>query len=636
MAIPSSIYNPLQIQIPTSGMNMNIEEEVLPSSYAASLVNFIPSPIGSITLRNVTESIRKLENKTIVDVIPYAKKDGSESFFYVSQTYVKIEGYSALGQDDHTLVFTKNMGVDSKYLVAHNKMSIVTDKGAFDRTIINASVDPENVWHLEFDLSVDSGVIGNVTALSFYRAQLYSNQDKMLFSFIPVYKLRGFMCMNRMLFCTGADPIQLYDDQADAVSPLVQVVPLKIKVSGQYFAFDHQASYNLNPHVEVEQNGTYYTLTNITDTTFNLVDADGGKPNVNALVNFRVYPPYSAFCTVLGGRLWFLGEGGISQDFKPRDEAMKASYSYDLNRLDSFLNTRTGLISYIDLSGIVNEADSLDRIEEFFGYLAFFGKKNIYLYSGIYPDQEGAFSFSRRLSVGLYHPDLLQKVARDMIFVSQGGMKKLSTQDVLEKVSVEDINGLDFFIRDCQSVKNHQIYLRCGSVFHENTRQLLFKTGQEETIVMSVFNERYSPYLYSGDFRKCASIAQGRDCVYLCLGEDILCYQEEVENTTDAVSGFIPFVWKTPTFSFQGKTFAIQNLIFNAESDPEFSIGLKSNKSDLSIEVSGISGLTGRNMTIAKSISLESFGDFIQGFTLKRVNNYGILQSIEFVQSLRV
>ena len=81
MAIPSSIYNPLQVQIPTLGMNMNIEEEVLPSSHAASLVNFIPSPIGSITLRNGTETIKKHENKTIVDVIPYAKKDGSESFF---------------------------------------------------------------------------------------------------------------------------------------------------------------------------------------------------------------------------------------------------------------------------------------------------------------------------------------------------------------------------------------------------------------------------------------------------------------------------------------------------------------------------------------------------------------------------
>jgi len=65
MAIPSSIYNPLQVQIPTSGMNMNIEEEVLPSSHAASLVNFIPSPIGSITLRNGTERIRNLKTRRL-------------------------------------------------------------------------------------------------------------------------------------------------------------------------------------------------------------------------------------------------------------------------------------------------------------------------------------------------------------------------------------------------------------------------------------------------------------------------------------------------------------------------------------------------------------------------------------------
>lgn len=633
------LYDALKIPAPVSGMNMNVEEESLPSSHASSLVNFIPDPLGAITLRNGTELIKNNPDRNLANIIPFSKKDGTEDYLSVYLEEIEIQAYQNLQQFDDHIIFEKVLTEEeAKYFVIKNNFLLKTSKGLFIRKIkLSSYNENDGEWTIYFESDISQALIGTINQISFFKSVLYHG-DTLLYEFIPTYKMRGFPCMGKILLGTGADPIQVFNEDADTVSPLEQRIDLTVIKQGNLFNINNQnyPSCHLNKYVYVLFNNIRYDLYDKTDESFKLRDINNNAPADGGIFTFVVYPPYSSFCTVIGNRLWLLGEGGISLDFKERGEAFLSYYSWRLGELDKFLNPVTGLMPSLVLSGVADRDDSLERIEQFFNYLVFFGKKAIYFYNGLFPDREGAFSFSHNIPISLYHPDHLQKVGNDIIFISDGSCKKLSTLNVAKQTEISDINGLDSFIRDIQIEKDFDSYLYFSSVFYDYKKQLMFKFGTHEVIVFSAQNNSYIPYFYSGDFQSCFSIAEGRNCIYLCYGEDILCYQEELENITDVISGSISFVWKTPTYSFDSRPFASQKIIFNADCDPQFSESLLGNESNLFLGIYGIHGLNDKNFLKQKELKIQSFGDFMDGLSVKRSKNYGVLESVQARPSFKL
>lgn len=562
MPVSMEKYDPLVIPAPVKGMNMNIDEESLPGSYAASMVNFIPNPLGSITLRNGTQKEEQYVDKVVLYVIPYMKQDGTEDYLTVCR-----------------------------------------------------NADPT-------------------------KCDLFCHAT-LLFTFSASARMWGFPCMGKLLLCDGLDPIQVFDETNVSVTPLSQQLTLGLQKNGTNFSVvGNYAGIHLNSHVYALKNDTRYTVTIVSPTVFNLTDQNGNQPeiSVNNQVTFVVYPPYSAFCTVIGGRFWLTGEGATSLEFKAKSQSMLISYSFNLNTLTSFLDPKTGLMPVISLNNISSVFDSLDRIEQYKNFLVFFGKQQIYFYNGFYPETEG-FGLFKAIPFGLYHCDLMKKIGEDIIFFSYGGIKKISNvlgsspsnSNVTIDVSISDINGLDLFVNDIQRSITSTDYLYCSSVFYTDKKQVMFKLGQVETIVFSIFNEQYIPYLYSGDFTYSYALAEGRSIVYLAYRDSVLSYQEEKENETDFLFGNISFVWKSPTLNMDIKTFTTQHMVINAECDPEFEVGIKNDSCSLIVDISGFNGI---NFSFSKSLSFQSAGDFLSGFDVRRVNNYGVLPSVEFKQSL--
>lgn len=633
------LYDALKIPAPVSGMNMNLDEESLPSSNAASLVNFIPDPLGAITLRNGTQLINNNPDKKLANIIPFSKKDGSEDYFSVFLDEITIQAYQNLEQFDDHISFDKAFTEEEgKYFTPKNNFLLRTQKGIFVRKIKLAVYD-ENAgqWTIYFETDITESLIGTINQISFFKSVLYHGNTQ-LYEFIPIYRMRGFPCMGKMLLATGADPIQVFDEDSDSVSPLQQEVDLTVVKQGNDFRINNQnyPSCHLNKYVYVLFNNIRYDLYDKTNESFKLKDANDDAPVDGGIFKFIVYPGYSSFCTVIGNRLWILGEGGISPDFKERQECLLSYYSWRLGELDKFLSPVTGLMPSLELSGVADRDDSLDRIEQFFNYLVFFGKKAIYFYNGLFPDREGAFSFAHSIPIGLYHPEHLQKVGNDIIFSSDGAFKKLSTLNVAKQTEISDINGLDPFLRDMQADKDFDSYLYFGSAFYDYKKQLMFKFGTNAVIVFSAYNNNYIPYLYTGDFKICFSIAEGRNCIYLCIGEDLICYQEEKENITDVISNSISFTWKTPTYSFDSRPFASQKVIFNADCDPQFSESLKDSESNLFLGIYGIHGLSDKNFSKQKELKIDSFGDFMDGFSVKRSKNYGTLEGVQARPSFKL
>jgi len=567
MPVSMEKYDPFVIPVPVSGINMNIDEEFLPSSYAASMINLIPNPFGSITLRNGTQQVYQYAGKKVLYVIPYVKLDGTHFYFTVC--------------------------VNS------------TDSSKCDL--------------------------------------FYGNT--LLFTFVSSVRMRGFSCMGEFLLCDGVDPIQIFNESTVSLSPLSQQITLGLtksnlglfSVVGNYYDGIH-----LNPHIYAIYNGIHYTVTPVGDL-FTLTDVNGNSPDISAnnQVLFVVYPPYAAFCTVIGGRLWFTGEGGTSRTFKVQSQAMLISYSFRLNILTDFLDSKTGLIPSLSLSNITSTSDSIDRIEQYKNFLLFFGKKQIYVYNGFYPEAPN-FDFFKSIPFGIYHPDLLKKIADDILFVSDGGFKKLSTtitssasvsslNNLTLDVSVSDINGLDLFVIDIQRSIIDADYLNCSTAFYALNKQVMFKLGSYPVIVFSCLNGSYIPYLYEGDFRWTFGIAEGNNLVYLAYGQSIIVYQEEYESQKDFISGDLSFLWKTPTRNMDIKTFTSQHVVINAECDPQFSANLSTGKCSLTLD---LMGMNGRNFSFSKTLTFQSGGDFLNGFKVRRTQNYGILPSIEFKQIL--
>lgn len=561
MPIHSEKYDPLVIPAPVSGMNMNIDDESLPSSYAFSLSGFIPDPVGSLLSRNGTIVLEKYEGLETLYAIPYTQKDGSEGHFVVCRN------------DDDP--------------------------------------DQSDLW-----------LVG-----------------KKLMTFPRMSRMRGFSCMGKLLFANGVDPIQVFNEDTQTLSPLEQRVTLKLKKTGDFFSVNGQnyQSIHLNRNVYVLKNGSRYDITDKMIDKFKLNPSPVGGDGFE----FVVYPPRSAFCSVFGGIFWTLGEGVTSRNFKSKDQAMMAYRSFNPNRLDSFLNPQTGLMPFIELTHITNIDDSLERIDQYLNFLVFFGKKQIYVYNGIYPESPD-FSYQYCITTGLYHPDLVQSVGNDIIFTGEGGHKRLSrlarqsTQSSTinisqgKDVSVSDINGLDPLVRDFQRLIDDELYLYCSSAFCEQTRQVMFKIGLTETMVFSVMNEQYIPYLYSGDFTQSYALAEGRDCVYLAYRDSVLCYQERKESAKD-LCGNISFLWRSPTIDFGVKTFTSQHIVVNMECDPKFSKALKKGESNLELEVCGIKG---RSFHFSKSLRLSSGGDMMHGLSVVGKDNYGGMTKISFKQPL--
>jgi len=633
------IYDEFKISAPIKGMNMNLEEEKLPSSYAASLVNFIPDPLGSITLRNGTEIFQNFEGAQRVNIIPFSKKDGTEDILSVYIEKITIQAYQNLEQFENYITFEK--GADDqelKYIVKDNNFLLKTSKGSFIRKIQVSSFDFDTeIWTIQFYESIDQNIIGSINQISYYKSGVYY-EDTLLYEFLPIYKMRGFSCLNKLLLCTGADPIHIFNEEDHTVSPLEQRVFLPVVKEDDLFRINIQNYPNchLNKYVYVLNNDIRYDLYEKTDNSFKLRDSNGDPPIDGGVFTFVVYPPYSAFTTIIANRLWTLGEGGISLAFKDQEEALISYYSFRPGYLNQFLSPVTGLMPFLDLSGISNSQDSLERIEQFFNYLVFFGKKNIFFYKGFFPDVNGAFNFSNNIPVGIYHPDLLKKVGNDIIFVTEGGVSRLSTLNIGQQTEISDINGLDSFITGIQSKIEQDNYLYFDSAYYDYKKQLMFKLGSYEVPIFSVYNNQYIPYLYSGDFQSCTSLTEGRNGVYLCHEGNALFYQEENINEKDYAGDFIPFLWKTPTYSFTSRPFATQRVIFNAECDPSFSEGLKNKKSRLFLKFNGIKGISGRNFQIQKDIPIESFGDLLDGFSVKTSATYGILSAIQKIKSIKL
>lgn len=630
MPFNSSFYNKVEFVAPTAGVNLNLSEESLPSQSASSLVNFIPSPLGSISSRNGTKLLKKFTNETIVDVFPFVSQtDGEESFCFVKKEKVAINGYSDLVVNKTNKTISFSLGATEtfrRFLVEGNKLYISYSNTENEFVEISKVSLNENTWAITLK---KEPLKDTIQSFSYLKNSLCIN-NTVLFSFPPVTFFVFEEILGKKIFSNGLDPLKIFNEKENSLTDVSQTVNLELVKNGDSFSVKgtKYASIHLNNHVIVRKDGNAYFISDIDGKNFKLKTSAGDTPTEGGKFDFTVTPPYSHKVFAFGNRLWFLSGGVLNLERKTNDPLL-AYYSYNLNSFSSFLDPDTGLIPYLDLSGVLQKQDTLCHIEQYKQYLIFFCKNHIIYYSGFYPDK-GDFSFSHVVPAGLFHPQLVQKVGDDLLFVSDGGVKKISTMNLAKQVEISDINNMDILIKSFKE-KNRlekEEYMSCSSAFYNDKNMLFFNLGKNEPIVFSVYNNTYIPYIFSGDFSLATAIKEGVNGVFLSAKDSVVLYQEITEYENDAVNGSLEVLWKTNTISFQGNAFATQFLELSADLSPA-----AETNNVFTIQVKGASN---KNFILSKDIRLQSRGDMLVGFDNFSYNIYGQMTGIIFKEFLKV
>ncbi|TBH23639.1 hypothetical protein ELG64_09040 [Rhizobium leguminosarum] len=224
-------------------------------------------------------------------------------------------------------------------------------------------------------------------------------------------------------------------------------------------------------------------------------------------VEYFVNPPPFSFILTANDILWGLS-GGVSRPRVYRGaEGMKVFYTTAANNENSWFDqgtsTSTQELAYLNLQNKANEFDELIAISDFNGAMVFFGRLQTYLYEGYDPSLIGGFLPAKKLSVGLIHPKLVQKMPNDVAFVTPYGLRTLSVQVQTDGVEVTtDIGSTqdaEFSLKVAALMADDASYRKARSFYYPRDGIYGYKLDSESLMVY-VLNEKAKGWTQFGGY----------------------------------------------------------------------------------------------------------------------------------------
>lgn len=194
-------------------------------------------------------------------------------------------------------------------------------------------------------------------------------------------------------------------------------------------------------------------------------------------------------------------------------ESMKIFYTVAANNenawFDQGTDTSTQEIAFLNIQNKAGVFDELIAIDDYNGFMVFFGRLKTYLYQGYDPGEIGAFIPVKTLEIGLVHQKLKQKLPNDLGFVSPYGMRSLSVQVQTDGIEVTtDIGSTydgEFFAKIRALMVDDAAYRKARSFFYKSDGIYGFKLDDTGLLVYVLTEKAKGWTEFNGLFSTAAS-----------------------------------------------------------------------------------------------------------------------------------
>ena len=619
-------YSVLEFYPPSQGMNRFIAPEVLPSDFANTLENILPTPLGTATVRYGT---RRLEGMTlepdssILEAFPFVKPNGDKQAVLYTQTFVQdetadnfvvLDPQSIRFDTIHAAAFEVDTPIRIEYteLGETNLYSAIVSKTTLGQTVTLT------VQNNSFPVPGEGVTLNR---LSYSRGSLfvYDFQTKRLSASLKGNLSAGCVprsvtFLNKLLICNGVDKVLIWD--GETLSEMVNFVKEEAaeefaRVNDRVFSFrlkPHRASlfditkYEDHNQIHLSIQGTII-LTSVRSITVEgdrvtITTADVLPAFANPIALFyQDWPPAFSFLLVAHNRLWALGTGAVGLSYRDPDQALRVYFSYQSNTLTGWFNPETKTVPSINLAEGHGSPDNLEAIAFVSDRLVFMGRHKTQVWTGSEPlggavdPSKALLQFASLLPVGIVHGNLVVEMANDLYFVSQNGILSFSTLNIAKQFAATPNERVDPLVRQFvrSTTDSNQAYQACRSFQYPSGSFCGFKIGFNKVLVSLYATNLYAWTLFSGDFERAQTFLSDLDnALYLTIDNQLYQYADGIDST--AVYGdnngkdLISFVWTPPVISFKGRRFANKRYEMVCENSSSFVLGEENN---LSLMITG-------------------------------------------------
>ena len=634
--------------MPQGGMNQNIAPDSLPFSFAYFLENIVPKPLGEGHVRYGTRNIYKFQNPeaVILKVFPFLKSDGSQQILLYVQEFVtdNANTFQVLGNRQLSFVSPHNAArylADTPIKIEYTFNGVATLYDTIAQVTTVGTTVTVTIANNAFPQPLNQV---QITRVSFSSGTLYSYdlstntlsgtlRQNLSVACIP----RSATFLNTLILCNGVDPLLSWNGEAltEVTDFVKEETAVLTRIDNRNFSFTIPASFNIDDYavghlLQIRVNGittqTVIAERNLNGQTLRVTtttDLPQFVPNQTQVL-YQAWPPRFNFLYVAHDRLWALGEGAATLNFRSPQEALKVYYTYKTNTITGWFNERTKTVPSIDLSNKHGEPDNLEAVCLVNDLMAFVGRKKTQVYQGKNPlpvNEGGNFEFNSILPTGVIHGDLLIELPNDVVFVNSYGIQSFSTLNIAKQFAATSLNAIDPLIQNHVSrlLSSNTQYWKAASFKYDLGPLAGFKLGTHKTLVSLFSDSLYSWSLFSGDFEKALSFLSFGDTLYLTSANTLFSYADGKDGLPPLYgdqngTAIIPFAWTLPVISPEGRCFACKRYEIQLDYPSSFTI-----RANNQLNV-GVSGDLPKSYQITSPYRFDLRGDLLNTIPLTAEN----------------
>jgi hypothetical protein len=649
-------FNTLEFTVPIAGMNQNISPKILPSKFAYVLDNIIPFPVGRGTVRYGTRLINSdlTFDSSIMEIFPFLNNDGTEDLIlYVADFVQDVTANAFVVNSVSSLSFAST---NTALYVADTQIKVRYHTSTFPITTTYCNIDSVAVAlgivtvTLSGNYFIDNIADITIDSVSYSVGNIYSydtetsilsnvlNTTPMSVACIPRY----VQFQNKLMICNGVNRQVYWDGTTFGVVTdyVTEYANGFNRISNSSFSFTPTVGINIPTFIlgkypvggliklnvyngnvlasstiltilTAAQVGNTVTITTTTAT----VPAFTGVNHV--ALAYADYPPPFNYLFVAHNRIWGLGPGAASIDYREFSQTMLVYYTNEENNPFKWFNDQQKIVNFIDISNKHGIADNLEAIVSISSYIAFIGRHKTQIWQGTDPTALAAapnvFSWAYNLDIGIAHGNLALDISTDTYLVTDNGIISLSRFNITQQVGATDVNSVDPIVREyLQTMKqSNTFYRQCRSFKYKNGPFCGFKIGPNKLLVSLYSTNLYSWMFFSGDFANASTIDSGAiDSLYLGIGNKLYKYADGKDG--DAVlygdqngTALISFFWTLPVIHSPGIRFANKRYEIQLEYGSAFA---RNPQDSLSI---GVIGDIRQSFELRNVYSLPPVGDIL-------------------------
>lgn len=561
-----SAYDQIILNLPISGMNQNISENILPSQFAYYLLNVLSIPVGQGTVRFGTKIVFEDEDATYKSIrnFRFQNANGNTQIIRYGQkykTFIGAESKTISGANKITIqggninVFTK----DTYLLLQYNFEGILYPSSYyFIKNIVEIAEDTIEIEVEDNSFPDPVPEEGYPIVSLYYASGVLDVYDVTTGTLVPGQKIedlavacipRGEFIDSKYFICNGVDKIMTWDGTVLKVyTEFVKEFANTFNriddnnfsfISNNVFMEDKYFDGNLI-NIKVDEIISTLTVSDIqianniiTITTEEDLPAFGGQARIELF--YQDSPPPFSFLKKAKDRLFALGPGAAGINYRDPFDALRvyatSTKSIDLNGL-RFFSEILKEVPNLDISDKHINIDNLEAIAVYGSNMIFMGRHESQVWQGDDPTTTQlptSLSHVSTLPVGIAHGDLLVELPNDISFISPTGNMSFSTLNIAKQMAATSSNAINPLI--LEQLKDISVsdfaYRACRSFKYSSGSFAGFKIGFNDVLVSLYETQLYSWSVFSGDFAKSSDFVTGlNSSLFLFINGKILQYAD--------------------------------------------------------------------------------------------------------------